>query len=249
MVKFFVALFLTCSFAFAQVGEVVSLKGASDGHLIRGGQELPLTEGASLELGDTVNSGSGHVMLLVYPKIQISLVKETELTITSHMVEELEGKEKSSSLFSLLKGLVRLQVTRDPGDEIDQRVDAKGVIFAVRGTEYEVSSNDEEADLDVIEGEVEVSSPYVQTLVPEIVRPKQGFRFNRKAKSFARREMRERNREARFLRREAIRQRWQQRKAQRKERRGELKERRGEQKTQRHERRLERRQRKGRRGR
>jgi hypothetical protein len=37
----------------------------------------------------------------------------------------------------------------------------------------------------VHEGEVEASSPYVQTFVPEIIKAGKGFRYNRKLRNFA----------------------------------------------------------------
>lgn len=208
----FVFLLLT-SFAFAEVGEVVSLRGGSDSYLLRNGSKTPVTEGEKLEVGDIIHSASSHVTIILFPKIQMGLSKNTELRITRHMVDEATGVEKTDSLIDLIKGLVRIQVSRDANEEVQQKVEARDITFAVRGTEYEVSSTDEDAELDVFEGEVEVSSPHVQTFVPEIVKPKEGFRFTRKARQFSRRALKERNKEARFLRKEEMRSRWQKRKA------------------------------------
>ncbi|MFP5387461.1 MAG: hypothetical protein ACLGHN_15390, partial [Bacteriovoracia bacterium] len=70
----------------------------------------------------------------------------------------------------------------------EQKVTADDVAFGVRGTEFEVAfTDDSEVDLDVVEGEVEVSSPHVHTFVPEIVKANEGFKFDRKRRKFVRR--------------------------------------------------------------
>lgn len=211
MLKFLLSLILLTGFAHAQVGEILSLEGGTDSHLLRNGQRMNLAESMTLETGDKIFSADSHVTLMVYPKVQISLVKGTELVLNSHLIEE-STTEKSSSVVGLIKGLIRIMVSKDEGEIVDQKVDAKDITFSVRGTEYEVSVNDDDADLDVIEGEVEVASPYVQTFVPEIVKKGEGFRFERKAKKFSRRAFKERVRQNKFLKKEALKQRWKERK-------------------------------------
>ena len=227
MFRLLFTMFCFMTFAHAEVGEIISVKGSSDAYLSRKGEKHILTEGFPLQVGDSLRTENSHVVFLLFPKIQMSLVKGTEITITSHMVEDAGEGEKTESLIDLIKGLIRIQVTRDQNDHIQQRVNARDVSFAVRGTEYEVSSTDEDAELDVFEGEVEVSSPHVQTFVPEIVKPKQGFRFDRKNRQFLRRALRERIKEARFLSKDVLKSRWQERKAvkqARKEKRWEVRE-------------------------
>ncbi len=247
MSRFFLLLMCLMTFAYAEVGEIVSVKGGADAYLTRNGDKIILAEGSVLEVGDILRTENSHVVLILFPKIQMSLVKGTEIKITSHMVEDAGVGERTESLIDLIKGLIRIQVTRDDKDKIEQKVNAREVSFAVRGTEYEVSSTEEDAELDVIEGEVEVTSPHVQTFVPEIVKPKEGFRFERKKRKFERRAFRQRVKESQFLPKTELNLRWQKRKAvkqARKERRWEVREQRILKR--RHENREERRERKGR---
>jgi hypothetical protein len=230
MLRIFTVVFLLMSFAHAEVGEITSLRGGTDSYLMRSGNKSVIAEGDKLEVGDSIHSATSYVTLVLYPKIQMGLAKDTELKITSHMVDEANGPEKTDSLIELIKGLVRIQVTRDHNEEVKQRVDARGVSFAVRGTEYEVYSTDEDAELDVFEGEVEVTSPHVQTFVPEIVKPNEGFRYARKARQFSRRAFKQRNKEANFLKKEEMRSKWQQNKALRKQKKLERKTTRDERK-------------------
>jgi hypothetical protein len=209
-----ILLFLTIcmtSLASAGIGEILTLRGSQDAWLSRGGNKINLSAGTQLDVGDVIHAESSHVTFILYPKIQMSLVKGTDLAITQHLIEDTS--DKTTSLIDLIRGLVRIQVTRDGTEEVDQKVDAKGITFAIRGTEFEVSSTNEDAELDVFEGEVEASSPYVQTFVPELIQPNQGFRFDKKLRIFSRRSMKERIRDAGFLRRDEIRQRWKFKKA------------------------------------
>jgi len=238
MFRFIIPVMFLITFAHAQVGEIVSVRGGSDAYLSRNGEKNILSKGLSLEVGDTLRTENSHVVLILFPKIQMSLVKGTEFTITSHIVDDAGEGQNTESLIDLIKGLIRIQVNRDKNEKIEQKVNARDVSFAVRGTEYEVSSSEELAELDVFEGEVEVTSPHVQTFVPEIVKPKQGFRYERKDRQFVRRALKERNKDAHFLRREEIRERWQKRKAEkraRKEKRWETREQRLKRRYNRHE--------------
>lgn len=219
MFRFVAVLLCFLSMAHAQVGEIISIKGGADAYLTRSGGKNELTEGFQLEVGDTLRTESSHVVLVLYPKIQMSLVKGTEITITSHMVDEAGEAPKTNSLIELIKGLIRIQVNREGNEEVQQKVNSQNVAFTVRGTEYEVSATADDAELDVFEGEVEVTSPDVQTFVPEIVKRNEGFRFMKKQKSFMRRALKERNKEARFLRKEELRNRWKLKKEDRKARR------------------------------
>src|SRR5688500_5554428 len=114
MLKIFLLVFPLISLAQAQVGEILGIRG-DQSHLVRNGRKTQLTPGTSLEVGDTIHSGNAHVTLLLFPKIQMGLVKGTELRITTHLIEDAGGKEKTSSIVDLVKGLIRVQVTRDAG--------------------------------------------------------------------------------------------------------------------------------------
>ncbi|MFL5783994.1 MAG: FecR domain-containing protein [Bacteriovoracaceae bacterium] len=216
MIRFLLVLLLSISFAYAQIGEIRSLTSPG-AYLMRAGSRIDLATGTPLEVGDDIFTESSHVTLILFPKIQMSLVNGTELKISQHMIDEANEEEKTTSLVDLIKGLLRIQVTRDGSETVDQKINAKEVTFAVRGTEFEVSSTDDDAELDVFEGEVQVSSPYVQTFVPEIVKPNEGFRFDRKTRKFARRANRERIKNARFMQRQQMREMWKNKKAMRRE--------------------------------
>jgi len=62
------------------------------------------------------------------------------------------------------------------------------VSFSTEAGEFQVSlTNKRDVDLDVISGEVLVSSPHVHTFVPEIVKAKEGFRYKSNPPGFERR--------------------------------------------------------------
>lgn len=182
---------LLVNLALAEEGRVTTVLGDNTGYLLRNNQQIPLKEGLPIELGDSINSANSVVLIYLRPTTQISISKNTEIKITKNLIEEDLDKEKSNSVIEFVKGLVRLQVTKDSDLEINQQIAADGVSFAVRGTEFEVSKVGEDFDLDVMEGEVEVISPFVQTFVPEIVKANEGFKFSKKERKFQRRKFKE----------------------------------------------------------
>lgn len=213
------AVFVSCIFATlvnAEVGKISRILGSNDTYILRQNEKIAGIVDASLEEGDEIVSQDSVVQIYLYPSTQLSLSKNTHIRITQNLIEESNEKDKAYSIIDYIKGLVRLQVTKAANQEIEQKVQANGVAFAVRGTEFEVSQDGEDVDLDVIEGEVEVSSPYVQTFVPEIVKANEGFKFNKRARQFERRKFRMKFKDyPRFASREEIRQKWREKKEER----------------------------------
>lgn len=186
----FILLFslLLVNSAWAEVGKISKILGDQDAYLVRGTENIKLVPETNLELNDVIHSQNAYIVIHLYPSTQMSLAKNTEIKISEHMIEESGDLEKTTSLIDFIKGIVRLQVTKDTDQEIDQKVQADGVLFGVRGTEFEVSLEDnQDVDLDVFEGEVQASSPDVHTFVPEIIKANEGFRYEKRKKAFSKR--------------------------------------------------------------
>jgi hypothetical protein len=186
----FIFLFLFPFLVQAEIGKVTKLVGDNDAYLERNTQKMKLIVDLDLEEGDEIFSKNTVVVTQIYPASQISLAKNSHVKLTLNQSKEINGLEENTSLVEFVSGIFRMQVNKDDDLKVDQKISAKGVIFGVRGTEFEISDSSDEIDLDVIEGEVEVSSPDVQTFVPELVKANQGFRFNRREKKFSRRQFR-----------------------------------------------------------
>lgn len=179
---------LTSLSSWAEVGKVSKVLGETDSYLVRGTENIKLAADVELELGDVIHSQNSYVVVVLYPATQMSLAKNSEIKISQHMIEENNDLEKTTSVIDFIKGIIRLQVTKDTNQEINQKVQANGVAFGVRGTEFEVSLEDnQDVDLDVFEGEVEAMSPDIHTFVPEIVKANEGFRFEKRKKAFSKR--------------------------------------------------------------
>jgi|GEM_PF-1718048 len=217
MIFWMMAFSILVTTSFAEVGKISKILGPADAYIQRGHEKVSIRENINLEQGDELFTEGSVIVVYLYPTTQISLAKNTQIKITESLIEGDGQKEKSFSVIEFIKGIVRLQVTKDENLEIDQKVVADGVSFAVRGTEFEVSQNGEDFDLDVLEGEVEVISPYVQTFVPEIVKANEGFRFNKKARNFQRRKfgMKFKNHPG-FARKEELKLKWKQKRLEQK---------------------------------
>lgn len=229
--KFILILFFLSSSIFGadEIGRVEKVSGG-DAYLTRDGKRILLEPGLALELNDVVASETSFILLHIFPGTQISAPKGTEIKLSDFYLED-SGKEKSLSVIDLLKGLVRVLVTKEKGQDIEQRVQTQSASFAVRGTEFEVSiTPDNDVDLDVIEGQVDASSPYIQSFVPEIVKASEGLRFSIRQKNFQRRKLLLKFKDhPGFLKREQIIKKWKARKSKRKGVRIERRERSGKQ--------------------
>jgi hypothetical protein len=203
---------MTTQFAFSQVGQVMKIFNGSDAYLMRAGERMALAPEAELEEQDEVHAENCHVVLQIYPSTQLSVPKGSVVKLNKSVIEEGDKLNKSTSLISLIKGFIRLQVTKVEDTEIEQNVEAGNVSFGVRGTEFEVALQDDDVDLDVVEGEVEVKSPDVMTFVPYYVKGGEGFQFNRRKPAFKKKKFRKRMNETGFIPRDQIKRRWQMKK-------------------------------------
>jgi hypothetical protein len=174
--------------AFAEVGKVLKVVGADDAFVTRGAEKIHLAPETMLELGDVVSSVNAYVVIQLYPASQFSMGKNSELKISEHQINEANNLEKTWTVVEFMKGIVRSQIKRDTDQEVEVQVRTEGASFAVRGTEFEISIEDnKDVDLDVFEGEVAASSPYIQSFVPEIIKANEGLRFERTKKAFSKR--------------------------------------------------------------
>ena len=158
---FFFLSFFILNNSLAEVGKVLKVTGNTGAYLIRESSKITLTPELLLKLGDEIFTQNSIPVIHLYPGTQLSLAFNSQIKLTEHMIEEnAETVKKSTSVIELIRGILRASITREEGEEVDQKIQAKGVSFGVRGTEFEVSQEgDDEVDLDVFEGSVEVSSP------------------------------------------------------------------------------------------
>lgn len=186
--KLFILLsLLVTNMAHAEIGKILKIVG-TDAYLMRGSEKISLAPDLALELNDDIQTESSFVLIHLYPGTQMSLSKKSQIKLTDYNVSEANNIEKTWSVVSFIRGILRAKVDRDTDQEVEQKFEAPGVAFGIRGTEFEIAiEENEDVDLDVFEGQVEVSSPYIQSFVPEYVKAKEGFRFERARKAFAKR--------------------------------------------------------------
>lgn len=186
---FFILSFFILNTSWAEVGKVLKVVGGTDAYLMREQSRIPLSPDLQLELGDEIHSMESLPVIFIFPGTQLSLSQNTQIKLTEHMIEEnAEAVSKSTSVIDFVKGMIRASISREEGEEVEQKIQAEGVAFGVRGTEFEVSQQgSDEVDLDVFEGSVEVTSPHVHTFVPEIVKANEGFKYSKKKRLFSRR--------------------------------------------------------------
>lgn len=110
--------------------------------------------------------------------LSLKLDSGQTVTLAPHSQIKVSGK----TTVDFIQGRILIESSSD------FKVQTDGVSFTTEKGTFEVSqTTSKDIDLDVISGEVEVSSPHVHTFVPEIVKASEGFRYTTKEPGFARR--------------------------------------------------------------
>ncbi len=162
----FTFMLLIVSFsAYANYGKILQFSGKQDSYVLRNNNKIKIDTNLLLEKGDQIFTNDSQVLVTVYPSTQIVLDKNSHLGLSS----ELE----------FTKGKMKTRIGAGSKEESSHKVQANQVAFTTSSGEFEVSYGPKKfIELFVANGEVEASSPQVQTFVPEIIKTKEGFRFN-----------------------------------------------------------------------
>lgn len=156
--------------SWADIGRITKLEGKTDAYIFRGNSKFAVSKDLKLKARDEIFSHETQMVIDLYPGHKVILAKNSQIKIT--------GKDT----IDFIKGRIQVQVTKE------LKVQGDGVAFNAKEAVFEVSQTEnKDLDLDVVSGEVEVTSPYVHTFVPEIVKGQEGFRFTTAEPGFARR--------------------------------------------------------------
>lgn len=173
-----VSLFLFIQVSAAGVGSVVSAPSQSDAVIVNNKKTTAVKQGQAINLGDVISSRKTPVELKVGSFIKVVMKKDSQISIIK--------LDKAVSDISYVKGVVEFKINSKTSPKLINRILGNSVTFAGVDSEFTLVSFPDGVDLYVAKGEMEVSSPYIQTFVPEIVKAKEGFRFNRKKRTFER---------------------------------------------------------------
>lgn len=181
---------MTLSTAFAEVGRVVKISDHSDAYLVRNKSKVKLELNTSIETGDEIISENSSVILQLYPETQVNLAKQSQLKIEQADLEVNKNQEKAFSVLKLSKGMVRTIIPMVKKQVLEQRWETEGMSGMITQGEFELSlQENKNSELEVFDSQVAVSSPFIQSFVPEIVKANEGFTFNWKDKGFSRRKI------------------------------------------------------------
>ena len=103
--------------------------------------------------GDTiVTGGNGRLVLGLPDGSQAVIAPKTTVRI-----EQLDSNPRT--LFHLLKGKTRVQIEKLGGQPNPYRINTPTTVIAIRGTIFDVAVDQEQTEVFLLEGEVEVSNP------------------------------------------------------------------------------------------
>ena len=181
-------LMMTLSTAFADIGKVLKVTDKSEAHIVRNKSKIELKSDTKLEVGDLIIAGNSNLLLHLYPETQIVLTKSSELLIEQSDLEVTKKNEKAFAVLKLQRGSLRVHSPARKNQEIEQRWETEGASAAGPQGDFELALfESKNVDIDVFQGQLSVSSPFIQSFVPEIVKAKEGLTFVAKDKAFTRR--------------------------------------------------------------
>lgn len=181
-------LMMTLSTAFADIGKVLKVADKSEAHIVRNKSKIELKSDTKIEVGDLIVAGNSNLLLHLYPETQIVLTKSSELLVEQSDLEVTKKNEKAFAVLKLQKGSLKAHSPSRKNQEIEQRWETEGASAAGAQGEFELALLDSKnVDIDVFQGQLAVSSPFIQSFVPENVQAKEGLTFVAKDKAFSRR--------------------------------------------------------------
>jgi hypothetical protein len=179
--KFLILTFLLSQASFADLGQITKNSGSTNGFILRGSKKLPLLKGASLENNDRISTLQSTVMLYLEPSTQILVPENAEIIIVK--------KDNLSSMVTLLKGHIRLKVIPLAKVEVGQSLEIGSVVASSQNADFQGALKGEDSEFDVRTGLIQLSSPLVQSFVPENLKAKEGVLFAKGQKKFVRRKV------------------------------------------------------------
>jgi hypothetical protein len=144
----------------------------------RGTEKLEVRAGAEIKLNDELETFGENALVHIYPGIQLSLSSKSKLLIQEHSIQNPNAKTQIVLAVMRLDAgaaLVRIQPMRK--ESIMLRLETEGTSTAAESGEFEVTLIERNTDILVLKDQVSVSSPHVQSFVPEIVKSGNGLRF------------------------------------------------------------------------
>jgi len=102
--------------------------------------------------GDTITTGRNGRLVLGLPDGSQAVIAPK----TTVRIEQLDSNPRT--LFHLLKGKTRVQIEKLGGQPNPYRVNTPTTVIAIRGTIFDVAVDQEQTEVFLLEGEVEVSN-------------------------------------------------------------------------------------------
>jgi hypothetical protein len=174
----FILILLLSHAALAEIGQVLKVDGDKSSYILRGKNKFEINPEFMLEANDVIHSGNSNLLIHLYPLIQIGIAKNTQIKLTGFNLTSINKENAAWASLEITKGMLRSKLQNVKGFKLDLKIDAPGVSFSIQDGEFEVSlEENQDVDLDVIGGLVSVSSPHIQSFVPEIVKSNESLRF------------------------------------------------------------------------
>jgi ferric-dicitrate binding protein FerR (iron transport regulator) len=161
----------------------ISLVGAAT--VIRDKKKMELTSDYMMKAGDEIHSGKSKVTLGLQAGSKLQIAKQSKIVVSHYQITKAGQKEKAIIDIDLLKGSLNAKVHSEGNQEIEFKINTPGASFAADEADAEVMlDKSKSASVKVTKGQVLVSSPFIQSFAPEVVKAGEKLRFDMKKKAY-----------------------------------------------------------------
>lgn len=161
----------------------ISLVGAAT--VIRDKKKMELTSDYMMRAGDEIHSGKSKITLGLQTGSKLQIAKQSKIIVSHYQITATDKKEKAIIDIDLLKGSVNANIHAEGNQEIEFKINTPGASFAADETDAEVIlDRSKNASVKVTSGQVLVSSPFIQSFAPEVVKAGEKLRFDMKKKAY-----------------------------------------------------------------
>lgn len=163
----------------------VSLASEEKSFLLRNNKKMSISSEQKFQAGDEVHSGKSKLVLPLHSGVKLTLFKGSKIVLTHHQVTTANKKENIFIDIDLKKGKTFALIEKKEGQEVELKINTPGASFAANVSNFEVIVDKaKNSTVKVQQGLVLVSSPYIQSFAPEVVKAGEKLRFDMKKKAF-----------------------------------------------------------------
>lgn len=137
--------------------------------------------------GDKISSQESEIKATLNHGVEIILGKNSNAQVAHFQVTKANGQDNVFIDLDLKKGAIESKVKALNNEVIEYKILTEGAAVTAADGDFKVSlAEDKDVEVTVTRGQVLVSSPFIQSFVPEVVKENETLYFDMQENVFSR---------------------------------------------------------------